>query len=337
MTAAATTPLLWSSGTARRRWLRRNVWTLGVFALLFAMIIYERIIHPSLSAFDFQSLAIDAVPLAFAAMAQAAIVIGGGIDLSVGPQMSVISVIAATWMVHADERGAVLIAIVLILFGIAAGAATGLVVSLTRVPDIIVTLATSFVWTGVALTILEIPGGGAPIGFINIFSGFLWSSAVLNQIPAGFVLLLGVFLVVWIPFARSRLGFAVYALGSNRNAAFLSGVNLVRARVTAYALAGIFTALAGLALTASSYGTGNPHGGDTYTLTSVAAIVLGGVSLTGGRGGLLGPMVAAVILSLITPILTFLGEDPALFPVIQGVIVVLIVMIAGLLLLRRRI
>jgi ribose transport system permease protein len=111
----------------------------------------------------------------------------------------------------------------------------------------------------------------------------------------------------------------------------------VRARVTAYALAGIFTALAGLALTASSYGTGNPHGGDTYTLTSVAAIVLGGVSLTGGRGGLLGPMVAAVILSLITPILTFLGEDPALFPVIQGVIVVLIVMIAGLLLLRRRI
>jgi ribose transport system permease protein len=337
MTAAATTPLLWSSGAVRRRWARRNGWTVGVFVLLAAMIVYERIIHPTLSAFDFQSLAIAAVPLAFVSMAQAVVVIGGGIDLSVGPQMSVINVIAATWMVHADERGAVLISIVLILFGIASGAATGLVVSLTRVPDIIVTLATSFVWTGVALAILEIPGGGAPLGFINIFSGFVWNGPVLDQIPAGFALLLGIFLVLWIPFARSRFGFSIYALGSNRNAAFLSGVNLTRARVTAYGVAGIFTALAGLALTASAFGTGDPHGGDSYTLTSVAAIVLGGVSLTGGRGGLLGPVAAALILSLIRPILTFLNLDVALVPIIQGVIIVLIVMFAGLLTLRRRI
>lgn len=326
---AVATPFL-QPALVRRRWAKRNAWTIGVYVLLAAMLLFEKRIHPELGSFDMQSLVIAALPLAFAAMGQATIVIGGGIDLSIGPMMSLVNVIAASSMIHTDLKGAILISVLIIVGTSVAGALTGAVINITRVPDIIVTLATSFIWTGVALLVMLIPGGGAPLDWINISTG------LNHSIPTGVILLLIVFAVTWIPFSRSRPGLSIYSIGSNRNAAFLSGVSVPRARITAYAMGGVFIGLAGLALTASGYGSGNPHGGEIFTLNSVAAVVLGGVSLMGGRGGLLGPMAAAFILSLITPILTFMGQDPNFSTVLQGIIVVLIVMIAGLLLVRRR-
>ena len=111
----------------------------------------------------------------------------------------------------------------------------------------------------------------------------------------------------------------------------LSGVDVSRTRVLAYALGGVFAALGGLVLTAQT-GNGSAHAGDTYTLNSVAAIVIGGVALTGGRGGMLGPIAAAFILNLLSAILGFEGVDPNYGQVIQGAVVVLAVMIGGLLL-----
>ena len=128
--------------------------------------------------------------------------------------------------------------------------------------------------------------------------------------PRALILLLVVVGVVWIPLRRSRLGLSLYAIGSNQLAAFRSGVVVGRTKVAAYALTGLFAALGGLALTAST-GIGTPVPGAVHA-PSVAAIVLGGVSLAGGRGGMLGPIVGAFILALIRTNLIFMGVEPEL-------------------------
>jgi len=324
---------LTNAPAARGRWTRRNAWPLAVYALLVVLLGVEKIVHPALNNYDMQSLVGGALPLALAAMAQAVVVISGGVDLSVGALMSLVNVVSAFYMVHADLKGALLVSALLVAGTALAGALTGLIITATRVPDIIVTLATSFVWSGLALQVMPTPGGGAPQEFADLLTGEVAAVA-----PAGVVALLVVIAVVWLPLRRARLGLALYAIGSNRTAAYLSGVNVARARVAAYAFGGVFAALAGLALTASTL-NGNATSGTAgagYTLNSVAAVVVGGVSLTGGRGGLLGPIAAAFVLTQINTILTFMGIDANVGTVIQGALVVVVVMVAGLLLLRRR-
>ena len=153
-------------------------------------------------------------------------------------------------------------------------------------------------------------------------------------IPRAFVVLIIVVAVIWIPVRRSRVGLSIYAIGSNRLAAYRSGVPVNRTIIVAYVLTGLFSALAGLSLTAST-GIGTPVPGP-YTLLSVAAIVLGGVSLAGGRGGVFGPIVAVVILQLIQTDLTFLQVDSNMTLVAQGAILIGVVMIGSVIEMRRR-
>jgi ribose transport system permease protein len=321
----------WAPTTIFRQWIRRNAWVFGVYVLLVVMLVYERAIHSTaFSAFDMQSLVDASVPLAMAAMAQASVVLAGGIDLSVGPIMSLSNVIAANWMVNAGFGGALMISLILIVGGALIGGATGLVITVTRIPDIIVTLATSAIWGGLALQVMPTPSGGAPIDYVNLLTGDVRSSSF----PVGILIIALVYCVVWLPIRRTRPGLALYALGSNRTAAFLSGVNVARTRILAYALSGAFAVIGGLALTAQT-GNGSASSGASYTLNSVAAVVIGGVALTGGRGGMLGPIAAAFILTLLSTILGFLNVDPNYGQVIQGVVVVLAVMIGGLALRRR--
>jgi ribose transport system permease protein len=323
-----TTPFI--TGAVRRRLVRRNAWGLSIYGVLIVLFILEKLIHPGLNAFDIQTLVIETMPLALAAMAQASVVLVGGIDLSIGTMMALVNVVAARWMVNADARQATIDSIVIILGTVVIGALTGLVITISRVPDIIVTLATSFIWYGLALYVLPTPGGGISFDFSNLVNGELW-----GWLPEGVVVLIGIVLVVWVPWHFSRIGLSVYALGSDRTAAFLSGVNVARTRIAAYALGGLFVGLAGIALLAET-SQGDPNSASSFTLNSVACVVLGGVSLLGGRGGLMGPIAAAFVLNLITAILGFLRVDPSYAIVIQGAIVVLVVLFAGGLALRRR-
>jgi ribose transport system permease protein len=309
-----------------RRLMRRHGWTVGVYLLLLVLVMYWR----STTAvpwgpFDVQSVAIDALPLALAACGQAIAIISGGIDLSIGSLMSLVNVVAARWMMHMSFREALLYSLALVLAGALAGALTGLIVVVTRVADIIVTLAMLFVWAGAALAVMTIPGGGAPLRFGSLVTvdtiGTKW-------FPSALLVLAVAVAVLWLPLRRSRAGLALYAAGSHRNAAYLAGVNVSAARVGAYALSGTFAALGGLALTAAS-GLGDPHAGDFYTLNSVAAVVLGGVSLLGGVGGLVGPIAAAFVLTLVKTILIIKGVDQNWAQVIQGTLVVLVMMIGG--------
>jgi ribose transport system permease protein len=330
MTAAATAqPAARPRQTDALRWARRNSWTLGLVGLLAAFLAITILIQPTYGAADIQGLAIGAVPLAMAAVAQAIVVISGGIDLSVGPMMALTSVTAAVLMQGQSEvvGGGVVVAI--IALGLLIGAINGVLVVITRVPDIVVTLAMSFVWAGATLLVLNTPGGGSAEWLKGLMRGSIGS----DWVPQALVVLVVVVAVVWIPLRRSRTGLALYAVGSNRLAAFRSGVAIGRTKVIAYALTGLFSAFGGLALTATT-GIGTPVPGN-YTLLGVAAIVLGGVSLAGGRGGVAGPILAVFILALVQTDMTLLKIPPNLATVLQGAILIGVVMFGSVVAMRR--
>jgi len=324
---------------ARIHWgrvARRHAWTVGVYVLLVGLILYWRTVPAGWGTFDVQSLAIDALPFAFVAMAQAVVIISGGIDLSVGSMMSLVNVVSAKYMFDTASgqavsfREAIGIAALLVIGAGLAGALTGLIITVTRVADIIVTLAMLFVWGGAALAVMQIPGGGGPLEFTKLAVGY----TLTPWLPTGLVIIAAVVLLVWVPLRWRKPGLAIYAIGSSRNASFLSGISVAKTRIGAYALGSAFAAMGGLALTATS-GIGDALSGQYYTLNSVAAVVLGGVSLVGGVGGLIGPIAAAFVLTLVKSIMILKGVDQNWAQVIQGTLIVLVVMIGGLALRQR--
>lgn len=322
--------------------LRRSVgqqgWVLGLFVLLGLLLVFTRIIQPDYGAAGFGSLARSALPFAFAAAAQAVVVIAGGVDLSVASMMAVTSVTAAVLMDGASEEFALVVVPLVLVLGLLLGAINGALIVITRVPDIVVTLAMLFVWEGVALLILASPGGGAAEWLRALLIGSiaipLVPAEITAWIPKALVLLVVCIGIVWIPLTRSRLGLSIYAIGSDSLAAFRSGVAVGPTKIAAYAVAGLFAAMGGLVLTMST-GIGAPIPGP-YLLASVAAVVLGGVVLGGGRGGIVGPIVAVFILRLVRSDLTFMSVDPNVATIVEGTIMVVVVMLGALVAMRSR-
>jgi ribose transport system permease protein len=331
MTEAVQTTL--TTPTSRlSRFVQRQGWTVGVAVLLAVLLLWRISQLPKFEGFEVRTITAGTMSLAFLAMAQSVVVISGGIDLSVGPMMVFANCLSVAWMGDRGLGACLLIALVVVLIAVALSTLTGVIITVSGVPDIIVTLATGFTLAGMALFVLESPRSGVNPDFQRVVAGSL-----SNPWPS-ILWIVGALVLIWVPLKRSRLGLAIYAVGSKRNAAFLSGVRIARTRVTAYAVGGLFTGLAGLAITAVTLG-GEPREsiGANATLNSVAAAVLGGVALTGGVGGLLGPVLAALCLTLIPAIMLGLGWDPSNADTARGVIIILVVAVAGLVQTRRRV
>jgi ribose transport system permease protein len=202
------------------------------------------------------------------------------------------------------------------------------------VPDIVVTLATSYIWSGVALLILPSPGGGTAPEFRWLFTGSQAGIGGSYIVPLVMMILPAV--AVFIFSRRSRIGLAMYAIGSSSVAARLAGLDVRRAKIASYAIGGAMAALAGLATVAIT-GTGDPRFsvGANATLNSVAAIVLGGIALTGGVGSVLGVVATGVMLIMLNPILSAMGITANTAQVIQGALIAGVMMIGGLVTLYR--
>lgn len=306
--------------------VRKHAWVLGLLALLLALLAITKIIQPGFGATGLESLARAALPFAFATAAMAIVVIVGGIDLSIASIMAVCGVTAAVLMQDIGPVPAVAITLVL---GAAMGAVNGVLIVITRVPDIVVTLAMLFVWEGVALLILDTPGGAVSDGLRRIIGG-----SVIPMVPNALLVMAVAIAAVWLPVRRSKLGLSIYAVGSDELAAFRSGVGVGRTKILAYGLAGVLAGMGGLSLIMLT-GIGEPVPGP-YLLASVAAVVLGGVVLGGGRGGLLGPIIAVFILRIIRTILTLAAVDPNVTTIVEGVIMVAVVMLGAVLTYRGR-
>ena len=320
------------------RLLRQNGWVVGLSVLFIVLFVVTRTIQPSYGAGDFGSLVRAVLPYAFAVAAQTVVVIAGGIDLSVAAMMALTSVTAASMMAGASEEYALFVVPFVLAMGFVLGAVNGILIVVTRVPDIVVTLATLFVLQGAALLVLEAPGGGVAEWLKSLIVGTLPVPGIPDGvdawIPKALVLLIVLLCIVWIPLKRSRLGLSIYAIGSDQLAAFRSGVPVARTKILAYAIGGLFGAMGGLSLTMST-GIGAPIPGP-YLMASVAAVVLGGVVLGGGKGGLLGPIIAVFILRLVRTDLTLLAIDPNVTAIVEGTIMVAVVMFGAFIAMRSR-
>ena len=318
-------------------WLRsvaRNGWVLGVWLLLSGLLYWYANLIPKFGEFQIVSISKNSLPLAYLAVGQAIIVIAGGIDLSLGAILLLGNVIAARTMEDQPFAIVLLLALAIIVSLAALNALVGYIIHISGVPDIVVTLATSYIWSGVALRILPSPGGGTAPAFRWLFTGA--ESGIGGSYVMPITMMVVPAIMVFILSRRSRLGLSMYAVGSDPVAARLAGLDGRRAKIAAYAIGGAMAAMAGLATVAIT-GTGDPRFsiGAAATLNSVAAVVLGGIALTGGVGSVLGVVAAAVILIMLNPILTAMRVDPNSAQVIQGILIAGVMMIGGLAALMR--
>ncbi len=262
-----------------------------------------------------------ALTLILAATGQTIVLLRGGIDLSIGGTISLGTVLAATRFGD-DPAQAALWAVLIVAIGALVGVVNGVLITALKLQPFLVTLATWSILSGVALLILPIDGGSLPAGWME-FGAHGWlglSSAVW---------LLALLVLFWLWFKRTRLGIAIRATGSNERSAFLSGVSPLGINIATYALSGAFAALAALYLTTQT-GAGSPTIGKDYILPSVAAAVIGGISLFGGRGGLIGTIIGAYILTIIGNLVFALSISSYWQPIVSGVILLVAVLASSL-------
>ncbi len=306
--------------------LRRQSWNIGIIILALVLGLWRISQLPEFGAYEARTFILGILPIALLSMGQAVIIIGGGINLAIGAEAVLINCLSAKYMLGTSFTTSALLAVFFVLVAMGIGALTGWIISTSGIADIVVTLATSFLLVGIAMFVMPNPGGGVNQGFADLIAG-----KDSNFIPPLIWLILPL-LIIWIPLYRSRLGIAMYSIGSNKDSAFLSGVNVKRTRIKLYAVGGLFAGLSGIVLTGITL-SASPFANisNTATLNSVAGAVLGGVALAGGVGGLVGPALAALILYFIPNILLAYGIDPAYSQIITGALTIFVVLLGGLL------
>jgi ribose transport system permease protein len=317
----------------REQLLAQNAPLVVAVALLVAMlVIYVVLYVVSIGSFpgSFEAASIidHAMPLSLAAVGQTFVILTRGIDLSVGGMMDVSNSLAALKL-HGGLGAEVLWTAVILLIGAAGGLLNGLLVAFGRLQPILVTLGTLSIFQGVALWILPSPGGHVAGGYTSFFLNPNAPSALV------FVIFLG---LAWSAVRRSRLGVNIFAVGNDESAARANTVPVLQTKVVVYVLSGTMAAGAGIALATTTTG-GDATGGDVFTLSSIAAVVVGGVSLFGGRGSAVGAICGAFVLTLLVDVLFFANIDPLFQPFYQGLFLVLAVgasILLGRLLVRRR-
>jgi ribose transport system permease protein len=299
------------------------------FALLLTVALLATTIvrdpDPWSSTFWVQMLA-NLAPMALAAMASTPAIIsgGGGFDLSISPLMYFLGEVFIIWLAPHSLGGWASVPIIL-LFGAAIGALNGLLIILLRVPPVVATLAVFFVLIGVDLRMLRNPNVGGYLGSDN------WVHHLAGEVGPipGAVFTLGFPLLVWFGLAFIPYRRTLYAVGSNDATAFASGVNVALVRVIAYSLGGLFAGVGSLALVGLT-SSANPSLSQTYTLLAIAAVALGGTSLWGGRGGLIGALLGAASIYLLGNLLISLQVDPSYLQVMYGGMLLLAVVLGGL-------
>ena len=299
---------------------------LVIFLIMFAVYGWKQ--EVGLTASIINTAANKGVLLALVAMAQTIPILTGGLDLSVGMVFVLTNCLAASIVVGSPLMTALGIVGVLAV-GLVCGVINGLIVVYGRLQPIIVTLATSAVYFGFALALRPEPGGSVNFEFADLMTRSTYA------VPSSIILLVAVVVFIWIPYQRSVLGRAAYAIGSSEQAAYMSGVPIARAKVMAYALSGLLAAIAGLLLTCITYsGAAKAALGGDYTLNSIAAVVIGGTSLFGGAGSVIGSIFGAFVMRTVGDLLIVFDINPVLQPLFVGVVLLLAVSLGSLRLLR---
>lgn len=315
-----------------KRFLRANPYLFSLLLMIvlvtISAVLQDKFFRPGVLSSNLRGL----LPLMFLVVGQAMVIIGGGIDLSVGAIVSLVNAVLVTLITPDSSPSQVLFAILAACgVGLLAGLVNGLCVAWLRLQPIVTTYATSFVFAGLALLILPRPSPQVMPSYLTttLYRSMPWG------IPFAIFVITSVILI-WLLIRNSRYGQSIYAMGSSAEAAYTTGLAVTRLRISIYLFAGVCAALSALALTLE-LGSGNPRSGDSMTLESVVAVVLGGTRLSGGQGGMIGAIIGVAILRLIRPIVSFSVPDSDYQTLFNALIIMLALAAPGIFnLLRRR-
>jgi ribose transport system permease protein len=293
--------------------------SMAVFAIL--LLTVDLISAGPLNYFDISFLSSGGATLALTAVGETIVILSGGFDLSAGAVLSLVNVVLATTMDPAEfEASVVLWTAVGIGIGMLVGAFNGFFIAFLRLQPIVVTLSTMFIIQGVTLLIQDKPGG-----FVSpSLGGFYMGDLIPNWIPMPVALLVAVGLF-WLWLKRTRFGTALYAVGSDPNAAAAAGLRVTWVRFGVYVVAGGFYGLGGVFISAQT-GSGDPLVGNPLLLSIFAAVVVGGTRLGGGRGGPIGSIFGAYILMIVVNILLVLNVSAYYSSIAEGLILLLAVL-----------
>lgn len=307
-----------------RRSLSRNRPVLVAFAVLLALLALTSAISPyQLSYFDISFLASGGATTSLAAMGQTLVILSGGFDLSAGAVISLVNAVLASQMDPTNFEASVpLWTAVGIAVGMGVGAFNGFFIAFLRLQPIVVTLATMFIIQGLTLLVMDKPGG-----FVSPSIGAVYmSDAIPNLLPAS-VVLIGVVILLWLWLKRTPFGLALYAVGSDPEAAAATGLRTQWVIFFTYVMAGGLYGLAGVFVSAQT-GSGDPLVGNSLLLPTFAAVVIGGTRLGGGKGGLVGTVFGAYILMIVVNILLSLNVS-AYYSTIAESVVLMLAVLAG--------
>ena len=317
----------------RSRWDTFTARQPAVFALVLLVlaILINWVVQPNMFARETLNSNMRVfLPLILLAVGQAIVILGGGIDISVGGTVSIVNTVLATRVgLDGSPEEMWLYVFFSLLIGLVAGAINGFFIAILRLQPIITTYATSFLYAGLALFILPNPGGGIPGGIASLYR----SSTPLNLPLAFFVIAL--VLLIWSYLRSTRYGNFLYAVGGRAQAAYETAVPVTWVQFTTYVISGLMAAFAGIAITMLS-GSGNADIGGPMTLNSITAVVIGGNALSGGVGGVAGPVMGAITLGVIQNIISFADIETWWETLVRAVIIVLALAAPGIVNLFRR-
>nr|WP_205004526.1 ribose ABC transporter permease [Scopulibacillus daqui] len=304
-----------------KQWVN-NLQKLGPVIGLIIIVIILSILSPSFLAMDNIFNVLRQVSInALIAFGMTLVILTGGIDLSVGSILALGSAVTAKML--ADGMDPILSVLLGLIAGGVMGAVNGLIVTKGKVAPFIATLATMTIFRGLTLVYTD----GKPLtGLSNSFSFQLIGKGYFWYIPFPVIWMFIAFVILLFILKKTTIGRGIYAVGGNEEASILSGVKVNRIKVFVYTVTGILSAFAGIILT-SRLNSADPNAGMSYELDAIAAVVIGGTSLSGGRGWIFGTFIGSLIIGVLNNGLNLLDVSPFFQQVVKGVVILIAVLL----------
>jgi ribose transport system permease protein len=304
-------------GVGIKDFVRNNM---GILIGLFVLCIIISVINPNfLTSNNLLNVLRQTSTNLYLALAMTMIIILGGIDLSVGSIMAVVGVVTTSLIAFLGAPVLVAVAVGL-LVGVLIGAVNGYVAATTIIPPFIITLATMNIARGAAYVLTD----GKPVRVMSDSFNFIGSGYIGGILPTPVLYLLILLIVCYFIMNKTKLGRHMYAVGGNAEAAKFSGINIKKVKFFAYAFSGLMAAIAGIVL-ASRMFSGQPTAGNAAELDAIAAVVLGGTSMTGGYGRIGGTVIGALIIGVLSNGLNLMGVSSFWQFIVKGIVILVAV------------
>ncbi|BET04939.1 hypothetical protein MASAN616_08020 [Streptococcus sp. SN-1] len=293
-----------------------------VIALIILMAVITIINSNFLTANNLLNLLLQVTSNALIAFGMTFVILTGGIDLSVGSILALSSALTAGLL--GSGMPVTLAILISLILGCILGVMNGLLISYGKLAPFIVTLATMTIFRGATLVYTN----GNPItkGLSDTFLFQFLGQGYIVGIPFPVIIMFIVFIILYVLLHKTAFGKSVYAIGGNEKAAYISGLKLNKVKIIIYSISGIMASISGLIIT-SRLSSAQPTAGASYEMDAIAAVVLGGTSLSGGKGRILGTLIGALIIGVLNNGLNIIGVSAFWQQVVKGVVILIAVLI----------